>query len=297
MSALEKKIKQMGSIKKRIKEIKILIVNYEASIKDVEEEIDILNKDISMLKRLKENVMKEIKTDWQKQKQVDNLHKEIAAITEKLNTKQTELLGLKNKVRALRLELNKQSSSLDTLHLPENRKFDAISSYKDEELEEDLNKLIKDYKDAEQEEDLQKLEAETSTPPIEPTASEVSDTKTKKITPEEMELSDLSKTRSTPEELEPPEEELLEEPRGAPKLLQPTGFSETLKQVAGKETTTLDKNVCQNIFINSSKLNKSHFFPSEFPKLTKMKSITVSNKKGGRRKSRKKRKIKNKSKR
>ena len=34
MSALEKKIKQMGSIKKRIEEIKTLIVKYEASIKN-----------------------------------------------------------------------------------------------------------------------------------------------------------------------------------------------------------------------------------------------------------------------
>jgi|688.fasta_scaffold99359_2 hypothetical protein len=75
-----------------------------------------------------------------------------------------------------------------------------------------------------------------------------------------------------------------------------SGFTETLKpsENQAKELSKLDKNICQNIFINGSKVNKKYFYPSEFPKLTKIKPITVSNKKGGskrKRKSLKKRKF------
>ena len=71
-----------------------------------------------------------------------------------------------------------------------------------------------------------------------------------------------------------------------PKLL---GFSETLKTKVeqSKKLPTLNPNICQNIFVNGSKVNKKYFYPSEFPKLTKIKPITVSIKRGGKRKSRK----------
>ena len=92
--------------------------------------------------------------------------------------------------------------------------------------------------------------------------------------------------------------ELLEEktdPKKSKLFKERTGFSETLVQsVKTNEIPKLDKKVCENIFINGSKMNKSQFFPSEFPKLTRIKpiTITVSNKKGGRRKTRKSRKAK-----
>ena len=67
-----------------------------------------------------------------------------------------------------------------------------------------------------------------------------------------------------------------------------------MKPPVKKESVKLDESICKNIFSNGLKVNKGHFFPSQFPKLTRIKPITVSNKKGGKRKTRKNRKIKKK---
>lgn len=65
------------------------------------------------------------------------------------------------------------------------------------------------------------------------------------------------------------------------------GFTETLKKEKPKEPQKISKNKCPNIFKVGSEVNTTYFFPSQFPKLTRIKSITVSNKKGGKRKTRK----------
>jgi hypothetical protein len=67
------------------------------------------------------------------------------------------------------------------------------------------------------------------------------------------------------------------------------GFRETLKRKGEtpKKPRKIDKNICQNIFMNGSKVNKAHFFPSQLPKITKIRPITVSLKRGGKRKTRK----------
>ena len=64
------------------------------------------------------------------------------------------------------------------------------------------------------------------------------------------------------------------------------GFRETLKMRVSKQkpVSVLNPNICQNIFMNGSKVTKKYFYPSEFPKLTKIKPITLSIKKGGKRK-------------
>lgn len=120
-----------------------------------------------------------------------------------------------------------------------------------------------------------------------------SKTKKKRPTPEGIELQDLRRNRLTPE----PKEDLSrkritpEEIQEAQKILQPLGFRETLKPSAKIESSKIDKNICQNILTNGTKVNTKYFFPSEFPKITKINPITVTNKKGGQRKSRKRRKI------
>lgn len=67
------------------------------------------------------------------------------------------------------------------------------------------------------------------------------------------------------------------------------GFSETLKKRAKKPEPyiSVDPNICENIFTNGSKVTTKYFYPSQIPKITKIKPITVSIKKGGKRKSRK----------
>jgi hypothetical protein len=65
-----------------------------------------------------------------------------------------------------------------------------------------------------------------------------------------------------------------------------TGFTETLKQQPNSNNQQkhipLKPSICQNIFINGSKTNNKYFYPSEFPKLTKIKPISILTKKGGR---------------
>ena len=105
-------------------------------------------------------------------------------------------------------------------------------------------------------------------------------------------MEDLNRNRPTPEQvpLEDIEinDEYFAEPTEESKPPEKTGFSETLvKPVKSKEIPKLDIKVCENTFINGSKVNKKFYCPSQFPKLTRIKSITVSNKKGGKRKTRK----------
>jgi hypothetical protein len=170
------------------------------------------------------------------------------------------------------------------------------------------------------------LKTRRITPPIQSRPSK-NKTKKKRPTPEGIELEDLNRNRPTPEQVPlqddfeindeyfpdqnkdltptpdqvPLEDvqindEYFKEPKEeakSSKSSEKTGFSETLiKPVKANDTPKLNKKVCENIVENGSKMNKAQFFPSEFPKLTRIKpiTITVSNKKGGRRKTRKSRK-------
>jgi len=70
------------------------------------------------------------------------------------------------------------------------------------------------------------------------------------------------------------------------KINKLVGFTETLKKtnanVEQKTKPLPNSTICQNIFINGSKTNNKYFYPSEFPKLTKIKPISILTKKGGR---------------
>ena len=75
----------------------------------------------------------------------------------------------------------------------------------------------------------------------------------------------------------------------------PLSFRETLINPNKQPVLPIQVNpsICQSIFMNGSKVNSKYFYPSEIPKLTKIKPIktTVSVKKGGKKfKSRKLRK-------
>ena len=61
------------------------------------------------------------------------------------------------------------------------------------------------------------------------------------------------------------------------------GFTETLKKSNVKITTKQRSNrdICNNIFINGSNVNNKYFYPSEFPNITKLKPVTFTVKKGG----------------
>ena len=108
----------------------------------------------------------------------------------------------------------------------------------------------------------------------------------KHSTPKSIELIDLNSNTPTPQQVPLEKDVEINEKHFVVK----TGFRETLKPAEKKESVKLDENICQNIFTNGLNINKGHFFPSQFPKLTRIKSITASNKKGGKRKSRKSRK-------
>jgi hypothetical protein len=145
--------------------------------------------------------------------------------------------------------------------------------------------------------------------PIEIDANPLVNNKTRKNrnTPEEIEMTEFSrnpikidsnpdvknktrKNRNTPEEIE-----MKEFSRSPIINTKNLGFSESIKRKKEdqKKSNTISQNICEYIFINGSKVNKKFYCPSQFPKLTRIKSITVSNKKGGKRKTRKysKRKI------
>lgn len=73
----------------------------------------------------------------------------------------------------------------------------------------------------------------------------------------------------------------------------PLGFTETLTNSTKQSviSSQVNPNICDNIFINGSKVTKKYFYPSEFPKLTKIKPITLSIKKGGKKNKKKSRKL------
>jgi hypothetical protein len=67
------------------------------------------------------------------------------------------------------------------------------------------------------------------------------------------------------------------------KIKKSVGFTETLKKtnaiVQQKPKPLSNSTICQNIFTDGSKINNKYFYPSEFPKLTKIKPITILTKK------------------
>jgi hypothetical protein len=97
-------------------------------------------------------------------------------------------------------------------------------------------------------------------------------TKMPKLTP--IEMTNLSKSKMN-----------------ATKKIQKSGFTETLKKtnaiVQQKLKPLPNSTICQNIFMDGSKTNNKYFYPSEFPKLTKIKPITILTKKGGKNNKRK----------
>jgi len=56
------------------------------------------------------------------------------------------------------------------------------------------------------------------------------------------------------------------------------GFTETLKNhyKEPEPPTSVNPDICKDIFTNGSKVTKKYFYPSEFPKITKIKPITLS---------------------
>lgn len=163
---------------------------------------------------------------------------------------------------------------------------------------EDLNKKLKGAKSKKEDLRYQNLtpEQQNLTEESEPIPN-ISSSKPRRIThPNQFN----PRKNTTKKKLPTPVQELLEdveindeyfsnpkEEQKSSKSSEYTGFRETLKEPVKKEFVKLDENICKNIFENGSKVNKAHFFPSEFPKLTRIKPITLSNKKGGKRKSRK----------
>jgi len=128
-----------------------------------------------------------------------------------------------------------------------------------------------------------KTKHKTSTTPIQSISSKASNkTKKKRPTPEGIELVDLASNRPVSEQFRIDDVGINEK-----HFVSQTGFRETLKPLVKKELVKLDENICQNIITNGLKVNKGHFFPSQFPKLTRIKPITLSKKKGGKRKTRK----------
>ena len=91
--------------------------------------------------------------------------------------------------------------------------------------------------------------------------------KRSKTPPQEIEMNTFGDKQITPKRL----------------VSQPLSFRETLKNPDQQPIAPvkINKEICQNIFMNGSKNNKKYVYPSEFPKLTKIKPITVSIKRGG----------------
>jgi hypothetical protein len=65
------------------------------------------------------------------------------------------------------------------------------------------------------------------------------------------------------------------------------GFTETLKNRKEPKSTQQIKSmkICEDIFTNGSKVTKKNYYPSEFPKLTKLKPVIITMKKGGRKRN------------
>jgi hypothetical protein len=66
--------------------------------------------------------------------------------------------------------------------------------------------------------------------------------------------------------------------------LKKLGFTESLNINPNKSTTkkNINPNMCPSIFLKNNDVNTSYYYPSEFPNLTKIKSIPII-KKGGKR--------------
>ena len=66
------------------------------------------------------------------------------------------------------------------------------------------------------------------------------------------------------------------------KIKKSVGFTETLKKTNAnvQQNPLPNSSICQNIFTDGSKINNKYFYPSEFPKLTKINPISVLTKKG-----------------
>jgi hypothetical protein len=85
-----------------------------------------------------------------------------------------------------------------------------------------------------------------------------------------------------------PDDEPDEEPNNssfspAP-IMNRLGFTETLKRKPNKSSTKkkINPNICPTIFMNNHNANTLYYYPSEFPNLTKIKSVPII-RKGGKR--------------
>lgn len=118
----------------------------------------------------------------------------------------------------------------------------------------------------------------------------VQEKESSKRVPFEIEFEDSNKNTQTPKQVPLEDVEInevyLKEPeqeKEPSKLLQPLGFTETLKKAKPKKPQKISENKCQYIYEDNTK----YFFPSQFPNITKKRPITFALKKGGKRKTRK----------
>lgn len=120
-----------------------------------------------------------------------------------------------------------------------------------------------------------------SSPPPPPTPL-TTDNKPRPVSSTSSNQPELINFPPPPPPLQPPREDV-KSSRKTKKLR--LGFRETLKKSTKPPVPPLRVNpaICQDIFTNGSKVTKKYFYPSEFPKLTKIKPITVTMKKGGKR--------------
>ena len=74
------------------------------------------------------------------------------------------------------------------------------------------------------------------------------------------------------------------------------GFTESLRKHSRKlvNNRVANPNICKNIFMNGLNVNSQYFYPSEFPNLTKIKSVPIITKGGKRTRKNKSKKRKNK---
>ncbi len=275
----------------------------------LENEYTSLGEEYNKLKledRLTENIKKNIAQkrmfikiqQKSKQKSIKNLTKSINILKRNVNNQPTDLNQEENKSEEeLELELE-----LDRILEEENRK-------KEEQQHQNLaeREQIYERKTGKKYNPLVSDDVETNTDNVgllnnspvleQPSSSEIipinsatikskSSTTKKKKTNKISNKKKTKKNRSTPDGIEL--QDLSTKP-SAPEYVDNTkllGFRETLVQQPFVETNdnSTNKDICENIFINSSKINSRYFFPSEFPKITKIKPITFS-KKGGKRKN------------
>jgi len=178
--------------------------------------------------------------------------------------------------RQSQMRKNLENMSRDVNGIPRQSKFEEDI---DKDLEEEYNQLLQEHK---QEENKENKEDEDD-----PFAKDIlqgdkfydeSEAEDDNRSTESMRPS-FSESQFVPPPSPPP----------PPLNLEKLGFTETLTSLKKKSTTkkNLNKNICSNIFMNGLNVNTEFFYPSEFPNLTKIKSLPIMNKKGGK-KSRKK---------